>query len=876
MRSFNIQDLPKQNLKQEEYITIFKDKINRSYQYLTEGFKAGENIEILTKKQVSFIDEILIKAWSIFIQNDDYALVAVGGYGREELSLYSDIDLLIIEKKRLSANSQLSIEKFLVFLWDCGLEIGHSVRTIRECQLKAKQDITIITNIMESRILCGNKKLYEDMLRKITPNKIWPVQKYFIEKSKEQKARHKKYNQTIYKLEPNIKESRGGLRDIQMISWVTKRYFDNINLQELIKHNFLTKNEYKILTDSQNLLCSIRFALHMLNKRREDRLLFSTQLSVAKLLGFNSYKKDNSDVEKFMKMYFKTTSKIARLNEMLLQFFEEEIIYKKRKEKIVYINSRFQKRNEYIETVAKDTFKKHPSALLEIFLLIQKDKNIKSVKANTIRSIRDNLHLIDDDFRQNTSNQNLFMKIIKQPRLVGHKLRMMHCYGVLGAYIPAFAKIEGLMQYDMFHIYTVDEHILTVIKHLRLFNTYEYRDKFKLCGDIVKKIPKLELLYLAGMFHDIAKGRNGDHSKLGAKDALNFCKLHGLTKYEAKLVGWLVEKHLLMSKTIQRENIEDPDVINVFAKTVGDQTCLNYLYLLTVADIYSTNHVLWNSWKDTLLSNLYHNALRKIRIGKEKPVIKVELVKDIKIEVLLSLRKSGFVDSQILHYFKFLTKEYFIRNSIEEITWQITGIITNKKPEEPLVLVKPSSSRGSSLIFIYLKNKDKIFALTTLAIEQLGLNILDAKIITLRNAYVLDTYSILEKDGGLIKTKSRAREIETKIKSSLLSTDRFLKHDHSLEKIYIKSFNIPTQINFEHDGNNNRTIMEVITIDRVGVLSRIGEAMSLCGVRLLGAKIATFGERVEDIFYLRDKNNEAITDPIKFECLEKTIIEFLT
>lgn len=872
---FNKTAFDRELKEQKNHLSLFKKTLKSGYENLIVRFKSGEDIESLVNKQVWLVDQLLVQAWNLFIDTDDFTLIAVGGYGRAELILASDIDLMVVEKPRAKKPSKQQLEKFLTFLWDFGLEVGHSVRTVKECRSEAKNDITIITNIMESRLLCGNEELYEAMRKATAPNKIWSTQKFFTEKLKEQQARHEKYSDSANKLEPNIKESPGGLRDIQMISWVAKRHFDNINLSSLVKHNFLTNDEYTTLTNSRNLLWRIRFALHMLNKRREDRLLFEFQRNVAELLGFNN-KEDNSGIEKFMKMYFKTINEISRLNEMLLQHFEEEIIYSKRKEKIIPINSRFQKRNDFIEVKNKGIFKRYPFALLEIFLLIQQDPKIKGVRASTIRNIRDNLYLINSRFRKDIRNRSLFMEIIKQPRLVGHKFRLMHRYGVLGAYMPSFAHIEGLMQFDMFHIYTVDEHTLTVIRNMRLFGTDEYQSEFPLCNEIIKKLPKLELLYLSGLFHDIAKGRGGDHSKLGAKDAYDFCKLHQLSDYDSKLVAWLVERHLLMSKTTQREDIDDPEVISNFANKVRDQTHLNYLHVLTVADICATNPELWNNWKGTLLTNLYHRTLRELRRGQEKPILKTERVKDAKRDALLLLKEKGFKENEINDYWKSFSNDYFLRHTTEEISWHIEGILTHKNPAEPLVLVKQTSNRGGSFIFVYMKNKDNIFAITTKAIEKLRLNVLDAKIITNRTSYTLDTFIVLEENGSFIKTKDRANEIRDRIKKDLLSTPRFPEHGKWIEKRQLKSFNLPTRVTFEQDIKNNRTIMEVTTIDRPGVLSRIGTAMALCGVDLISAKIATLGERVEDIFYIRGKDNHAIQDPMKFECLKNSIIDTLS
>lgn len=855
-------------------LTLFKKALQGGYEYLTDHFNSGEDIEILVRQQGWLIDQLLIFAWKQFINSDQLSLIAVGGYGRNELLLASDIDLMVLQKPRLKKEVEQQLQSFLTFLWDFGLEVGHSVRTVKECKFEAKNDITVITNIMESRLICGDEKLHEDMRKATGPKKIWSTKKFFEEKLLEQKIRHEKYSDSTNKLEPNIKESPGGLRDIQMIAWVAERQFDNIDISNLIKHKFLSRDEYMVLKTGQNLLWRIRFALHMTTNRREDRLLFDYQRSVAELLGFKG--KENKGIEEFMKMYFKTIREISRLNEILLQHFEEEIIYSKRKEKIIAINSRFQKRNDFIEVANKNVFKKQPFALFEIFLLIQQDPKIKGVRASTIRLIRKSLYLIDDNFRNDIRNRSLFLEIMKQPNLVGHKLRMMHRYGVLGAYIPSFASIEGLMQFDLFHVYTVDEHILTVIQQMRLLGTDEYKTKFPNCNDIIKRLPKLELLYFAGLFHDIAKGRGGDHAKLGVKDALEFCKLHQLSDYDSKLVAWLVEKHLLMSKTAQRKDIDDPETITEFANEVRDQLHLNYLHILTVADICGTNPELWNSWRATLLTTLYHRTLQELRRGKEKPILRNEKIKDIRRESLALLSEKNLDEQSILDLWKSVGNDYFLRHSPDEIAWHTEGILNHKKVDEPLIMAHRESTRGGSLIFVYMHDRKNIFATITKTIERLSLNILDARIITNRKGFTLDTFIVLKNDGERIKTKERCKEIKTNILNDLISTTGIPQHSKWIENRQLKSFTLPTRIFFETDEKNNRTIMEVSTMDRPGVLSRISTAMEQCGSKLQGAKIATYGERVEDIFYLRNDEDKAIDDPLKFECLKNSILAALS
>ncbi len=554
-------------------LKAYKQALQSGKEYLIDQFESGGSIKDILYRRAWLIDQLLTSVWQNTISSENVSLVAVGGYGRGELHPCSDIDLMILTPPRIDRTLKQEIEQFLTFLWDIGLEVGHSARSVKDCFNAARADITVATNLMEARLITGTEKLFHDMCKATGPKKIWPSRKFFQAKWAEQIERYRKYDGTEHKLEPNIKEGPGGLRDIQVVDWVAKRHFSASRLSELVDHNFLTLDEYKILADGREFLWRVRFALHTQTGRHEDRLLFDHQRNVARAFGYDT--KDNSGVEQFMKVYHRTVRELGRLNEMLLQHFQEAIIYAKRREKIKPINKRFQIRNDFIEVCDNRVFKRWPFALLELFLLIQQNDRVKGVRASTIRLVRESIHLIDDKYRNDLRNQSLFLEIIRQPRRVGHELRRMHRYGVLSAYLPEFSVIEGLMQFDLFHVYTVDEHTLFVVRNMRLFEHGEHSDKFPLCQQILKEIPKQELLYLAGMFHDIAKGRGGSHADLGAEDALRFCHNHKLPEFDCRLVAWLVRNHLLMTKTAQRKDINDPEVINHFASKVGDIMHLN-------------------------------------------------------------------------------------------------------------------------------------------------------------------------------------------------------------------------------------------------------------------------------------------------------------
>ena len=847
----------------------FRQALDRGNRYLNECFEAGTPVREVINKRAWLIDRLLTCAWQRHIAGDSMALVAAGGYGRRDLLPASDIDLMLLIAPRTQTQLKSGIEAFLALLWDIGLEVGHSVRTVKECVREAKSDITIATNLMESRLIAGNAALFDSMAEKTGPKKIWPSRKFFEAKREEQAARHHKFHDSEYNLEPNIKEGPGGLRDIHMIGWVAKRHFGAERLRDLVKHDFLTQKEYDSLNRGHNFLWRVRYALHVISGKREDRLLFDHQKNVAARFGYVT--EDNSGVEKFMKTYYRTVKEVSRLNEMLLQHFQEEIVYTRRREKLRPLNNRFRIRNDFIEVKNRQVFKKYPLALLEIFLLLQQNQNIRGVRASTVRLIRESLHLVDAAFRKDIKSQSLFLEIIRQPRRVGHELRRMHKYGVLGAYMPEFARIEGMMQFDLFHIYTVDEHTLFVIRNMRHFGLDEYRDKFPLCRQVLEQVPKQELLYFAGMFHDMAKGRRGDHSSLGSVDALAFCRRHHLSDYDSKLVAWLVQHHLLMSKTAQREDINDPEVTNRFAREVGDTIHLNYLYLLTVADINGTNPALWNSWKDSLIANLYNKAVSALRRGLENPVNKGELIADTKARALEIItggkRSAGGIET----VWSYLSDDYFLQYSATEIAWHTRAIIKSREERLPLILVREETERGATAVFIYMHDHDNIFSRISRTLDLLDLNVVDARVMNSNHGYTLDTFSVLEKSGATVTGRARKKEITGALKQNLLATDQPIKRAERLKSRRLQHFSIPTRIDFSIDDRNNRNIMEVSARDCPGFLSSVGMALEYCGARVQAAKIATYGERVEDLFFITDRNNRVITDDTKLKCLSDTI-----
>lgn len=850
----------------------YRELLQHAHAALRQRFLDNAPVTELVRARAALIDGLLTRVWNDIGAAHMGALIAVGGYGRGELHPASDIDLLLLVTHAEHDDAHAGIERFIAFLWDIGLEVGHSVRTLDECVHEAARDVTVATNLMEARRIAGPDELFNALRATTGPARLWPARQFFEAKCKEQIQRHHKYNDTAYNLEPNVKEGPGALRDIQMIGWVAQRHFNAATLHDLVMHGFLTEPEYHALMEGQTFLWKIRFGLHTLTGRREDRLVFDHQRTLAAQFGYHD-DGPRLAVEQFMKDYYRTVMELSRLNEMLLQLFQEAILYADEPVKIIPLNKRFRARNDFIEAVDEAVFTRYPFALLEVFLLVAQHRELKGVRAATIRLIRNHRYLIDEKFRNDLRCRTLFMELLRQPRGIAHELRRMNRYGVLAAYLPPFGAIVGQMQHDLFHVYTVDEHTLFLVRNLRRFALQKYAHEFPLCNEIFQRLPKPELLYLAGLFHDIAKGRGGDHSELGAQDALNFCLHHGLSHYDAKLVAWLVQRHLIMSSTAQREDISDPDVITAFAARVLDQTHLDYLYLLTVADIRATNPTLWNGWKDALLGELYRAALRALARGLDNPIAFAERIRETQAQALELLNRQGLAHSAVETLWRELGDDYFVRYSPDEIAWHTQVILTHTAT--PLILMRRQTARGGTELFIYTRDQDYLFAVITTALDQLGLSVHDARIVTTRGGYALNTFIILEESGAIIDNAQRIQEISGALTQRLTQPGMQESHAARRTRRQLKHFPVPTQVNFSQDAGNRRTVMEVISADRPGLLSKVGLAFIECGVRVQTAKIATLGARAEDIFFITDVHNRPITAQDTLAKLRDTIIKYL-
>jgi [protein-PII] uridylyltransferase len=827
--------------------TAFRQVLDTGADLLRERFQADEPVEALVRDRALLVDLSLRAAW---VQHagrfaDDLALVAVGGYGRGELHPSSDIDIMVLLPKSDSADWQSDIERFLTFLWDIGLEVGHSVRSIDDCQRESLADISVATTLFEARLLAGPESLFAGMRRALAPDRLWSSQDFFEAKVREQTERHHRYFDTAYNLEPNVKSSPGGLRDIQTIGWVAKRHFGTDTLDELVPHGFLTREELRKLKAGQAFLWKVRFGLHVLTGRREDRLLFDYQIKLAKLFGYEDASFTLA-VEQLMQKYYRTVMDVSLLNEMLLQLFREAILTQSGPP--IPINPRFQIRNDYLEVTHSEVFARYPSALLELFVLLQQHPELRGVRAETIRLIGTHVWLIDEEFRQNPRHHRLFMEILCAPVGVTHELRRMNLYGVLGRYIPSFGRVVGRMQYDLFHAYTVDAHTLFVVSNLRRFAMPKYNDEFPALSQIMQSLPRQELAYLAALFHDIAKGRGGDHSELGAVDAEAFCLEQGLGRYEARLVAWLVRNHLILSITSQKKDISDPDIIHDFARRVGDQAHLDYLYVLTVADVRGTNPKLWNTWKARLFEEFYERTKRALRRGLETPVDQDELIRETQASARAKI--PTIPDERIAAVWSEWTEAYFLRFTPEEIAWHTTLLADRRPGDAPLVAIRQLTERGGTAVLTYTPHGVHSFARTTAVLDQMGLNVVDARLITSANGFSLETYVVLEDNGTVIADPARIREIERGLWRNLQQSEESPLTVTRRAARQVRMFSTMTQVNFSLDNRNNRTILELVAADRPGLLSEVGKVFKAERVAINGAKIMTVGERAEDVFYI--------------------------
>lgn len=826
------------------------------------AFEAGANATSLLALRTAVVDHLLTRLWD---QNrsefEGLALLAVGGYGRSELHPHSDIDIAILlpeggNKKQSQARDE-ALSAWITSLWDLNLDIGHSVRTVSECKKQASSDITIITNLMEARLLCGSQPLFEDMQKIIQPANMWPSESFYEAKVEEQDQRYTRFQTNAYRLEPNIKESQGGLRDFQTIAWVCQRHFGTRSLEPLVESGLLEQQELVTIREGLELLWRIRYVLHHVSGRREDRLLFDYQKDIAHAFGFTD-DTNNRSIEQLMQQFYRTVMSLQRLNEIVLQGIGGIISGVTAASDIEPINDRFHLRNGFLEVSHDKVFEQHPTALLELFLIFGNTPEAVNVRSHTVRLIRAHLPDINDEFRHDPVAQNLFVKIFSNPNKLTRTVRMMNRYGVMAAYLPAFDEIVGRMQYDLFHIYTVDEHTILVIRNLRRMALPEFAHEFPHGSSVFEQIERPYVLYLTALFHDIAKGRGGDHSELGAEDVREFALSHRLPPADAELMEWTVRYHLLMSITAQRKDIDDPEEQLHFARQVGSIEKLNHLYLLTTSDIRATNPELWNSFKQSLLQSLYNHAYLILKRGLDNPLGTEDVIKRRQDHTRTLLDSTLNENDQVDKLWSSLGDDYFKQYQAIEIARHTEILIANENTPWPLVSIRYSHSRGSSEILIYTPDDNALFALITAVMEKLQLNILSASIHTTAHGFALDTFHVLDATNLPLESDEKVEQVRQSLIAELGRPREIPKLGSQRPSRQLRYFSVSTQIEFS-DGESGFTDMRITAADRPGILSAIGQTLMEASVNVHAARISTLGERIDDVFSLSTQTGSPLS-----------------
>lgn len=863
----------------EAPIQLFKQAIKGALQQLAHYQLEGSSAADLVSKYTWMIDQLVLIAWQRHCdhlpETLDIELLAVGGYGRGELHPYSDVDLLILLRNNQYSEAQDFVERFIRFMWDIGLKIGHSVRSQKDCLKEARLDIMTMTNLLEARHLEGDARLFEDLNEKLRAGRIWPTDKFYSAKLNEQENRHAQYQDTAYSLEPNIKESPGGLRDLQTILWVYNRHFGVRSFKEMSEQGHISDDEYRILVRARNILWKMRSGLHLNSHRHEDRLLFDRQRELANKFGYQDTA-NHLAVEQLMKRYYRTAKQVVYLNEVLLAHYR--VSYNSRFTLAVSktLDEDFIVKNRLIEQLKEDLFLRKPEAIIKLFVLMQKHE-IDGIHPDTIRAIRANLDQINNHFRASKEVKSLFLQLFRWHGTgLAKALTKMNAYGVLGAYLPSFGAIIGQMQHDLFHVYTVDAHTLMVVQNLAQFR--ENSDEFPVAGRIFEELYRPDRLFIGALFHDIAKGRGGDHSVLGESDAYRFCISHGMSEYDAKLVGWLVRNHLIMSHFSQRRDISDPDVITEFAGIVGDLEHLDNLYLLTHADIRGTSPKVWNAWKGQLLLELYKATAKALRQGVSKPLNEDEHVADNKRAALEMLTEqfgeNAFDPIQVQQFWNTLPNDYFIRNEPYYIAWHAASLIQATAIGLPLVSARFSERLEANMFFVLAPESERLLSQVTAAFDVLDLSIIEAQLQTSNNGFALHSFKAILPEAEFAEKADYLRFLEQRLRDLILSKHADKATSRRNASRALKHFPIQPQVSFSFH-NPCYTAMEVIAQDQPGLLHNVALVLHRHGIKLLSAKIATFGEKVEDIFFIQHRDQLPVSDETILNQLNNDIVAAL-
>ena len=858
-------------------VEMYREQVREDDARLRRIHEKRYSAQRIVSTRTQSVDTILRKVWNEFFDGSDaddhISLIAVGGYGRAELNPYSDIDIMLLLDRKNSAQYDMVIEPFIRFLWDIGFEVGHSVRTMNDCIKQSNADLTVMTTLLEARYCAGSEALFGQFEKKIQESNIWPARKFFEAKVKEQQLRHHKYADTAYNLEPNIKDGPGGLRDIHTVSWVTMRHFGGCGLHELVMREFLQEDEYQTLIRGRNYLWKLRNELHFTLGRREDRLLFANQLKLAEKFGFLD-DDNNKAVEKLMKPYFRTVKVLRHINHMLLQHFDESILTRKR-HKIVSLNSKFRTVDGFLDFADSKAIDRKPEMLVEFCVCFQCNNNIRGIRATALRLMRSKKFLVNRQLRNSAQVKSLLLSIFSNPQRLPQTLELMHDTGLLGRLIPDFNRIVGQLQYDLFHVYTVDAHLLNVVWHIYELGQPESSRSLPLAADAMKRIIKPERLFIAGLFHDIAKGQGGDHSELGEVQSYRFCKRIGMDDYDSHFVAWLVRQHLTMSFTSQREDLNDPEVISRFAVTVGNQEHLDYLFLLTIADMRGTGPKVWNDWKGKMLEHLYLATSRTL-LTNVLPHDEVKpKIEEIKSDSIALLGRDRTLRNRAARLWNNFDDDYFLSYDADTIAWHVRHAAITSLIDLPLVAFRYHPLIDVIQIFVLATNSNEQFTVITGALDQCSLNVLEARTHPLRSGLTAFSFVVMVRDQAVRSSETNLEVFELAVEKAII--EKKIKHSPSAVKLdqVARHISFPTRIHFSHSPGGDYTVMEISAQDRPGLLYLVVRTLLLHKVKLLSAKITTSGARAEDVFFIVDRDSAPISDEAIQDTLKKEIIRVL-
>jgi [protein-PII] uridylyltransferase len=810
---------------------------------LLERFKTATNVDAPMRALAHITDDALKSAWSACELSSSFALVAVGGYGRGELAPHSDIDILVLLPDEPVPGSEACIEKFIGLAWDLGLELGSSVRSVSQCLEEAANDVTVRTSLLEARRICGSTSLFENFALRY--HDALDPRAFFQAKVLEMRQRHAKFQDTPYSLEPNVKESPGGLRDLQLILWVTRAAGFGSSWRELEARGLITSREARELRRNEGFLKTLRARLHILAGRRQDILVFDLQTPLAESFGYKATTTRRAS-EQLMRRYYWAAKAVTQLATILIQNIEAQL-FPSTSGITRVISERFVEKQGMLEIATDDVFERHPNAILEAFLLYQETPGVKGLSAHTLRALYNARDKMDQHWRRDPENRRLFMDILKQPAGITHAFRLMNQTSVLGRYLLNFRRIVGQMQHDLYHVYTVDQHILMVLRNLRRFAIAEHAHEYPFCSQLITNFERPWVLYVAALFHDIAKGRGGDHSKLGMADARRFCREHGIGAEDSALVVWLVEQHLTMSQVAQKQDTSDPEVVRRFAELVGNERRLTALYLLTVADIRGTSPKVWNTWKGKLLEDLYRVTLSVL--GGARPDAHAEM-KTRKEEALALLRLETVPDHAHKALWDKLDVGYFLRHDAADIAWQTRVLYRHVETQTPIVRARPSPVGEALQVLVYVKDRPDLFAGICAYFDRNGLSVLDARVSTTQHGYALDNFIVAHTEHDV-----HYRDIANLVEQELairLGADGPLLPEPSKGRLsrLSRTFPITPRVDLRADERGQYYILSVSANDRPGLLYSIARVLAEHRVGVHAARINTLGERVEDVFLL--------------------------